>query len=91
MIKEYTIGFSRTVNLGNFESARVEASVTWTIEPHESIEASHFRAQKQLRLLLEETWTAQHINQRKPEKAGKNSHEQASREEERLSGPNHRP
>ena len=27
-IKQFSIGFSRTINLGNYESARVEASVT---------------------------------------------------------------
>ena len=56
-LKEFSIGFSRTVNLGRYESARVEASVTYacdegtTMTP-EVIEA----AQKELGILLDETW-----------------------------------
>lgn len=68
MIKEFTIGYSRTINLGNYESARVEASVTMTLpadDPYnEKYRQEQDYAQKELRRLLEETWKAQ--NQPKP-------------------------
>lgn len=59
-IKQFTIGFSRTINLGNYESARVEASVTIETEDgndycHDMVDA----AQSDLRFLLEETWKRQ--------------------------------
>lgn len=56
MVKQFTVGFSRTVNLGNFESARVEASVV--VENDADVEAIE-EAQTTLRRLLEKTWEAQ--------------------------------
>ena len=60
-ISQFTIGSSRTINLGNFESLRVEASVTWEIPEHyrkdaDGINGEHMAAQEQLRKLLEETY-----------------------------------
>jgi putative SOS response-associated peptidase YedK len=66
-IREMTAGFSRTVNLGNFESATVKASVTVTLEPDEDLVAAHDEMQRTLRALLEETWRAQF--RRKPDEA----------------------
>lgn len=61
MIKEFTIGFSRTVNLGNYNSAKVEAQVTLDVPAGTSqISQSTINiAQSELRMLLESTWQAQ--------------------------------
>jgi hypothetical protein len=60
-IKEITIGFARTVNLGNYESARVEASVKWELKADEAKEWDLLisDAQDSLAQLLKETWNAQ--------------------------------
>jgi hypothetical protein len=65
-IRQFTIGFSRTVNLGNYESARVEASVTMeaTVDPATGASLGRDEpvirdAELVLRHLLEETWKAQ--------------------------------
>lgn len=57
-IKQFTIGVSRTMNLGNFESLRVEAAITWDLDPNDGngIEMAKAKAQTQLRQLLEETY-----------------------------------
>lgn len=55
--KEFTIGVSHTFNLGNFESCRVEASVTVEMVPGEKEVVS--KAQTQLRRLVEDTMKAQ--------------------------------
>lgn len=60
MIKEFAIGFSRTINLGNYESARVEASVTYIVDEREDGKTEEMFAQQELRRLLEETWKAQY-------------------------------
>jgi hypothetical protein len=61
-LKQFTIGFSRTVNLGNFQSARVEASVTMELDAgagSELLDSEIEDAQKELRALLEKTWLEQ--------------------------------
>jgi hypothetical protein len=60
-IKEITIGFSRTVNLGNYESARVEALVTWEVEENKTKtwDQQINNLQDELALLLKQTWLAQ--------------------------------
>ena len=58
-IKEFTIGAARTINLGNYESMRIEALVTGIKEDNESWEASKNLVQLELRKLLEETYLAQ--------------------------------
>lgn len=63
-IKEFTVGFSRTINLGNYESARVEASVTFEVENYDADRSDEFdpivrEAQTELRNLLVQTWKAQ--------------------------------
>jgi hypothetical protein len=64
MITQFSIGTSRTLNLGNFESLRIEASVTVDCEPGE-FEQMKIGAQIALRQLLEETYRAQHEDRRK--------------------------
>lgn len=59
-ITELRIGFARTVNLGNYESARVEASVTAAIEEGDDMAQVRTALQTDLRLALEEAWKAQH-------------------------------
>jgi hypothetical protein len=58
-IKEITIGFARTVNLGNYESARVEASVTWEAEDDLPWDKYMAHLQEELSNLLTKTWNAQ--------------------------------
>jgi hypothetical protein len=59
-IIEFVVGTSRTINLGNYESLKIEASVT--VEVHEGSDWAKLRAnaQKELRRLLEDTYIAQH-------------------------------
>ena len=60
-IKQFTIGTSKTVNLGNFESHKVEASVVWEVETDKGLTLGDQTrlAQEELRLLLEQTYKAQ--------------------------------
>lgn len=76
MLKQFTIAFSRTVNLGNFESARVEASVTHEVPDGANLETVREGAQAQLRDLLEQTWRAQKTKAKEGER-----NEQAGRGE----------
>ena len=69
MFKEFTVGFSRTINLGNFESCRVEASMTVALP--ENVKAEEYdtlrrAAQQELRSLLEETYRAQYLKKAEP-------------------------
>jgi DNA-binding FadR family transcriptional regulator len=54
---EFTIGVSHTINLGNYESLKIEASVT--IQPEKGEKEVVSRAQAQLRRLVEDTLKAQ--------------------------------
>jgi hypothetical protein len=59
-IKEITIGFARTVNLGNYESARVEASVKAEVEGDpDFLDEYTIHLQGELSGLLTKTWNAQ--------------------------------
>jgi hypothetical protein len=58
-VKEFTVGFGRTINLGNFNSLRIDASVTMEVVSLEEYEALKVEAQKELRELLEQTFKAQ--------------------------------
>ena len=60
MIKQFTVTFSRTFNLENYNSMRVEASITHEVPEGESFEMLLGVAQGQLRQALEETRRAQH-------------------------------
>jgi hypothetical protein len=59
MITELRIGFARTINLGNYESCRVEASVAVSLMEGDDIKEAKESAQAELNLLLKETYTAQ--------------------------------
>lgn len=59
MITEFTIGASHTLNLGNFESLRIEAHVTVAVPEDDNLDDLKTRAQTELRQLLEETYRAQ--------------------------------
>jgi hypothetical protein len=66
MITQFTIGFSRTVNLGNFESCRIESSVTVAVSEESADMPAHIAAaQVELRRLLEETYQAQFAQHKK--------------------------
>lgn len=57
-ISQFTVGASRTLNLGSFESMRIESSVTWDlneIKPGALAEAEE-KAQAELRQLMEMTY-----------------------------------
>lgn len=64
MVKEFTIGCSRTVNLGNFESVRIEASITVITDIEYSQELTG-DAQKELRKLMEDTYRHQYLDRKK--------------------------
>ena len=57
-ITQFTIGTSRTINLGNFESLRIEASITVDVGDVSYAKAAS-GAQSDLRQLLEDTYRAQ--------------------------------
>lgn len=59
-ITEFSIGCSKTINLGNYQSIRIEASVTATMDPGESLADASAAAQQELRQLLEDTYKAQY-------------------------------
>jgi len=71
MVKEFTVGVSHTVNLGNYESLHVEASVTLDCEDGDW-ETARMQAQEALKVLLEDSvkeqskpgWFAQIPNKR---------------------------
>lgn len=65
MLNEFTIGFSRTINLGNFESARVEASVSIIVAEGDDTAQLMSEAQATLRHLLEQTWKQQFSERQK--------------------------
>ena len=62
MITQFSIGCSRTINLGNFESLRVEASVVMDVLENDSSPSGRKElseiAQAELRRLMEETYRA---------------------------------
>jgi hypothetical protein len=71
-LKEFSVGFSRTINMGNFESARVEAHVTLAVPETASIQnLADYQAfaQSELRKLLEMTWKQQQKKEPKNEQA----------------------
>lgn len=59
-LKQFLVGFSRTINLGNFESAKVEAQVIVEVSDEDNYEATVAAAQRELRSLLEDTWREQY-------------------------------
>jgi hypothetical protein len=65
MISQFSVGVSRTINLGNFESLRVEATIRVEVSEDGDLEQLKLDAQTQLRRLLEETYMAQHEGRKK--------------------------
>lgn len=65
MITQFTVGCSRTINLGNFENVRVESSVTVTLEDGQNLDRCKAMAQQELRKLLEETYRNQYADRKK--------------------------
>lgn len=59
-VSELRVGAARTINLGNFESLRIEASVTMNIAEGDDVAAVQIKAQAELRQLMEDTYRAQH-------------------------------
>lgn len=59
MIKEFTVGCSKTVNQGNFNSLRVEFSLTIAVMEGEDWHELAAQAQVDLRDKLNETYRAQ--------------------------------
>jgi hypothetical protein len=59
-ITELRVDVARTINLGNFESMRIEAGITVAVAEGDDIEAVKATIQPELRALLEDTWRAQH-------------------------------
>jgi hypothetical protein len=59
MITEFKICVAHTVNLGNFESMKVEASVTVAVPEDGDFPSLKLKAQNELRVLARETFIAQ--------------------------------
>jgi hypothetical protein len=67
MVTQFTVACSRTINIGNFESVRVEASVTITVPQNggRALEPLKEMAQAELRSLLEQTYRQQYSDRKK--------------------------
>jgi len=59
VITEFRIGVAHTMNLGNYESMRIEASVTYSVEEGEDTSFLKTHAQQELKNLCRETYLAQ--------------------------------
>ena len=59
MIRQFTIGTSHTLNKGNFNSMRIECSLTVDVPEGDDFEVLKDKAQTELRRMLEETYKAQ--------------------------------
>lgn len=59
MIKAFSIAAAHTLNLGNYQSFRIEASLTVEVPEGDDFEILRDKAQSELRRLLEDTYRAQ--------------------------------
>lgn len=59
-VTEFSIGCSKTVNLGNYQSLKIEASVVVAMDANEKLTDVSAAAQDELRQLLEQTYAAQY-------------------------------
>jgi hypothetical protein len=59
MIREFTVGASKTVNMGNFNSLRVEASVTYTLEEGQEFRDQYTICMHQLKSMLNDNYKIQ--------------------------------
>lgn len=48
-VKEITVGFTYTKNLGNFENVKVDAAVTISVEPGQDIDALYDKAYESMK------------------------------------------
>lgn len=58
-LTELRVGAARTINLGNYESIKIEASVTMEVDPEDDLLETKASMQVHLRGLLEDTYKAQ--------------------------------
>lgn len=59
-VKTFTVGCAKTINLGNYQSLRIEASVTVEVGECQDLGELKAGAQTELTALLEQTYKAQH-------------------------------
>jgi hypothetical protein len=59
MISEIRIGVAHTINLGNYESLRIEAGITINVKEGDDLVAIKAEGQQFLRATTEETYKAQ--------------------------------
>lgn len=59
MIKQFSIAAAHTLNLGNYQSFRIEASLTVEVPEGDDFEVLRDKAQTELRRLLEDTYRLQ--------------------------------
>lgn len=59
MIKQFSIAAAHTLNLGNYQSFRIEASLTVEVPEGDDFEILRDKAQTELRRLLEDTYRSQ--------------------------------
>lgn len=59
MIKQFSIAAAHTLNLGNYQSFRIEASLTVEVPEGDDFEVLRDKAQTELRRLLEDTYRSQ--------------------------------
>lgn len=48
-VKEITVGYTYTKNLGNFENVKVDAAVTISVEPGQDVDALYDKAYKSMK------------------------------------------
>lgn len=58
-ITEIRLAVGRTINLGNYETVRLEAGVTVAVDEGDDLDAVKAALQPELRNLMEATWKAQ--------------------------------
>lgn len=59
-VSEFRVGIVRTINLGNYESLKIDVSLTVTPEENADFDQLRRDAQQCLRHLAEDTYRAQH-------------------------------
>lgn len=48
-VKEITVGYTYTKNLGNFENVKVDAAVTISVEPGQDVDALYDKAYESMK------------------------------------------
>ena len=62
---QFSVGVSKTINLGNFQSLRLEASVTYNVPDDGDLVQIKATAQEELTKLLGDTYNAQYTERKK--------------------------